>query len=221
MSARSQDSITVFVVDDHAVVRRGIASFLEFTDDITFVGEAADGQAALEGLEEMNTRGELPHVVLLDLQMPRLDGIKTAEVIAERYPQVRTVILTSFSEIERVHAALAQGVSGYVLKDASSDELEEAIRTSQRNEVFLDTAVAQRITQRLVSPFHGLASLSARERQVLILIANGLSNQAIADQLAISERTARTHVSRVLMKLNLNSRTQAALVAVREGLVEP
>ncbi|MFC8666946.1 response regulator [Streptomyces sp. NPDC057199] len=212
---------TVFVVDDHAVVRRGIASFLEFTDDITFVGEAADGQEALERLGALNAHGELPHVVLLDLQMPRLDGIQTAEVIAERYPQVRTVILTSFSEIERVHAALARGVSGYVLKDASSDELGEAIRASRRNELFLDTAVARRITQRLVTPSHGLASLSAREREVLVLVARGLSNQAIAGQLSISERTARTHVSKLLTKLDLTSRTQAALVAVREGLVEP
>ncbi|KUN88109.1 response regulator [Streptomyces griseoruber] len=213
--------IRVFVVDDHAVVRRGIASFLEFTDDIILVGEAVDGQEALERLGGMHVRGELPDVVLLDLQMPRLDGIQTAEAIAQRYPHVRTVILTSFSEIERVHAALARGVSGYVLKDASSDELENAIRASQRNEVFLDTAVTRQVTQRLVTPAHGLAALSARERDVLVLVAKGLSNQAIADRLQISERTARTHVSKLLTKLDLTSRTQAALVAVREGLVQP
>ncbi|MEU9448944.1 response regulator transcription factor [Streptomyces sp. NPDC048277] len=220
MSGRTTDT-TVFVVDDHTVVRRGIASFLEFTDDITLVGEAADGQEALDALGAMSIRGELPHVVLLDLQMPRLDGIQTAEVIAERYPQVRTVILTSFSEIERVQSALARGVSGYVLKDASSDELEEAIRAARRDEVFLDPAVARRVTQRLVTPSHGLAALSAREREVLVLIAQGLSNQAIAEHLSISERTARTHVSKLLTKLDLTSRTQAALVAVREGLVQP
>ncbi|MEH0574456.1 MULTISPECIES: response regulator transcription factor [Streptomyces] len=220
MSGQSTD-ITVFVVDDHAVVRRGIASFLEFTDDITFIGEAADGQEALERLAGMHVRSQLPDVVLLDLHMPKLDGLQTAEALAHRYPHVRTVILTSFSEIERVHAALARGVSGYVLKDASSEELEEAIRASQRDEVFLDPAVARQVTQRLVTPASGIASLSPRERAVLVLIAQGLSNQAIADELRISERTARTHVSKLLTKLDLTSRTQAALVAVREGLVQP
>jgi DNA-binding NarL/FixJ family response regulator len=169
----------------------------------------------------MHVRSRLPDVVLLDLNMPKLDGLQTAEEIAYRYPHVRTVILTSFSEIERVHAALARGVSGYVLKDASSEELEEAIRASQRDEVFLDPAVARQITQRLVTPASGIASLSARERAVLVLVAQGLSNQAIAGELRISERTARTHVSKLLTKLDLTSRTQAALVAVREGLVQP
>jgi DNA-binding NarL/FixJ family response regulator len=220
MSGQSTD-ITVFVVDDHAVVRRGIASFLEFTDDITLIGEAADGQETLERLGEMHARSQLPDVVLLDLNMPKMDGLQTAEAIAHRYPHVRTVILTSFSEIERVQAALARGVSGYVLKDASSEELEEAIRASQRDEVFLDPAVARQVAQRLVAPASGIASLSPRERAVLVLVAQGLSNQAIADELRISERTARTHVSKLLTKLGLTSRTQAALVAVREGLVQP
>ncbi|MFE1983640.1 response regulator [Streptomyces mirabilis] len=220
MSEQTKD-ITVFVVDDHAVVRRGIASFLEFVDDISVIGEAADGQEALEKLDAMHAHGELPDVVLLDLNMPRLDGIQTAAALAERHPAIRTVILTSFTEMERVHAALSHGVSGYVLKDASSDEVEAAIRASQRDEVFLDTAIARRLTQRLVTPSAGLGSLSAREREVLRLVAGGLSNRAIADQLAISERTARTHVSRLLAKLGLSSRTQAALVAVREGLVAP
>ncbi|MEU3616988.1 response regulator transcription factor [Streptomyces sp. NPDC006872] len=220
MSERTKD-ITVFVVDDHAVVRRGIASFLEFVDDITLIGEAADGQEALEKLDAMSAYGELPDVVLLDLHMPRLDGVQTAAVLAERHPAVRTVVLTSFTEMERVHAALAHGVSGYVLKDASSDEVEAAIRASQRDEVFLDTAIARRLTQRLVTPSAGLGSLSAREREVLRLVGGGLSNRAIADRLAISERTARTHVSKLLAKLGLSSRTQAALVAVREGLVAP
>ncbi|QDN85765.1 response regulator transcription factor [Streptomyces sp. RLB3-6] len=220
MSEQTKD-ITVFVVDDHAVVRRGIASFLEFVDDISVIGEAADGQEALEKLDAMHAHGELPDVVLLDLNMPRLDGIQTAAALAERHPAIRTVILTSFTEMERVQAALTHGVSGYVLKDASSDEVEAAIRASQRDEVFLDTAIARRLTQRLVTPSAGLGSLSTREREVLRLVAGGLSNRAIADQLAISERTARTHVSRLLAKLGLSSRTQAALVAVREGLVAP
>ncbi|MDX6350089.1 MAG: hypothetical protein QOF84_4879 [Streptomyces sp.] len=220
MSGETED-ITVLIVDDHTVVRRGIASFLEFADGITLHGEAADGQEALEKLGAMNAHDELPDVVLLDLQMPRLDGVHTVAAITERYPQVRTIVLTSFSEIERVHAALANGASGYVLKDASADEVEEAIRTSRRGEIFLDTAVTRKLTQRLVSPSHGLASLSDREREVLVLVGKGLSNRAIADQLSITERTARSHVSNLLTKLDLTSRTQAALLAVREGLVQP
>jgi DNA-binding NarL/FixJ family response regulator len=220
MSERTE-VITVMVVDDHTVVRRGIASFLEYVDDIAFTAEAADGLEALDKLGAMHAHGELPDVVLVDLQMPRLDGVGTVAAITERYPRVRTVILTSFAEIERVHAALAHGAAGYVLKDASADEVEQAIRASRRDEVFLDAAVARRLTQRLVSPTHGLAALSAREREVLVLVGKGLSNRAIADQLSITERTARTHVSKLLAKLDVTSRTQAALVAVREGLVQP
>ncbi|MFI6309852.1 response regulator [Nocardia fusca] len=214
-------SITVFIVDDHAVVRRGIASFLEFVDDIDVVGEAADGVEALERLSALHAHGELPDVVLLDLQLPRMDGVATAGELSSRFPSIRTVILTSFAEPERVHAALASGASGYVLKDADPSEVEAAIRAARRDEMFLDAAVARRFAQNVVAPRTGLGSLSNREREVLILVARGLSNRAIAADLSITERTARTHVSNVLTKMNLSSRTQAALVAVREGLVQP
>ncbi|MER7606177.1 response regulator transcription factor [Nocardioides sp. NPDC127503] len=215
-----QETISVFVVDDHEVVRRGIASFLEFADGITFVGEASDGREALDRLGVMDAQGLLPDVVLMDLQMPRLDGAETVALIAERHPTVRTVILTSFSEVERVQAALANGASGYVLKDAASSEVEAAIRATQRDEVFIDAAVAGSLTKRLRGPGHGVGALSPRERDVLVLVGRGLSNHAIAERLSISERTARTHVSKILTKLDLSTRTQAALVAVREGLVE-
>ncbi|WP_409464379.1 response regulator [Amycolatopsis sp. GA6-003] len=215
-----QEAIAVFVVDDHEVVRRGIASFLEFADGIAFVGEASDGREALDRLAVMDAQGQLPDVVLLDLQMPRLDGAETVAVLAERYPDVRTVILTSFSEVERVQAALANGASGYVLKDAAAGEVEAAIRATQRDEIFIDSAVAGKLTKRLRGPAHGVGALSERERAVLVLVGRGLSNRAIAERLAISERTARTHVSNLLTKLDLSTRTQAALVAVREGLVE-
>ncbi|WP_409180126.1 response regulator [Amycolatopsis sp. VS8301801F10] len=215
-----QEPIAVFVVDDHEVVRRGIASFLEFADGIAFVGEASDGREALDRLAVMDAQGQLPDVVLLDLQMPRLDGAETVAVLAERYPDVRTVILTSFSEVERVQAALANGASGYVLKDAAAGEVEAAIRATQRDEIFIDSAVAGKLTKRLRGPAHGVGALSERERAVLVLVGRGLSNRAIAERLAISERTARTHVSNLLTKLDLSTRTQAALVAVREGLVE-
>lgn len=213
--------VKVFVVDDHAVVRRGIASFLEVIDDIELIGEAGDGVEALERLGYLNAHDELPDVVLLDLQLPRMDGVAAAGEISSRFPTVRTVILTSFAEPERVHAALASGASGYVLKDADPSEVEAAIRAARRDEMFLDAAVARKFAQQMVSPRSGLGSLSTREREVLILVAKGLSNRAIAADLSITERTARTHVSNVLTKMNLTSRTQAALVAVEEGLVQP
>lgn len=214
------DVIRVLVIDDHAVVRRGIGSFLASTDDIVVAGEAADGVAALEKLAAMAAHDQLPDVALLDLVMPRMDGVQTAREITRRYPSVRVVVLTSFGESERVHAALANGAAGYLLKDADPAEVESAIRASTRDEVFLDSVIARQLTHQMVTPAAGLRSLSARERDVLALVGRGLSNRAIAAELSISERTARTHVCNVLAKMHLNSRTQAALVAVREGLVQ-
>lgn len=216
----STTTIRVLVIDDHAVVRRGIASFLASTDDIIVADEAGDGVEALEKLAAMSAHHQLPDVALLDLVMPRMDGVETAKQIASRYPNVRVVVLTSFGETERVHTALANGASGYLLKDADPSEVESAIRASTRDEVFLDTAIARQLTHQMVTPVAGLRSLSTRERDVLVLVGRGLSNRAIAKELSISERTARTHVCNVLAKMHLNSRTQAALVAVREGLVQ-
>lgn len=212
--------IRVLVIDDHVVVRRGIGSFLSSSDDIVVAGEAGDGVEALEKLAEMAAHKQLPDVALLDLMMPRMDGVDAAREITARYPTVRIVVLTSFGESERVHAALANGASGYLLKDADPSEVESAIRASTRDEMFLDSAVARQLTQAIVTPAGGLRSLSARERDVLALVGKGLSNRAIAEELSISERTARTHVSNLLSKMHLTSRTQAALVAVREGLVQ-
>ena len=213
--------IRVLIVDDHAVVRRGIRAYLEVHDDLAVAAEAANGVEALARLDALAAHGELPDVVLVDLLMPKMDGVATTSRIRELYPQLRTVVLTSFGEMERVHAALAGGASGYLLKDADPTEGGAAIRAAARGEVFLDPAVARQLTQEMVSPPTGLGSLTARERDVLGLVAHGRSNQEIADELVISERTARTHVSNVLRKLQLTSRTQAALVAVRQGLVPP
>ncbi|MET8427672.1 response regulator transcription factor [Nocardia sp. NPDC004860] len=214
----SKHTIEVLVIDDHVVVRRGIAAFLESSEDIVVADEASNGVEALERLAVMAAHHSLPDVALLDLMMPQMDGVETAREITTRYPDVRVVVLTSFGESERVHAALANGASGYLLKDADPSEVEAAIRASVRDEVYLDTAVARHLTPRVATPI-GLRSLSAREREVLALVGRGLSNRAIATELSISERTARTHVCNVLAKMNLDSRTQAALVAVREGLV--
>lgn len=209
------------IVDDHAVVRRGIRAYLEVLDEIDVVAEAPDGQDALNLLAKMEAHGELPDVVLLDLVMPRMDGVQAASRITSRHPPVRVVILTSFGEMERVHAGLANGAAGYLLKDAGPAEVAAAIHAAADDEVYLDPAVARQLTREMRSPRSGLNALTQRERAVLILVANGRSNQEIADELVISERTARSHVSNVLRKLRLTSRTQAALVAVREGLVPP
>ena len=215
--------IRVLLVDDHAVVRRGVRAYLDVFDDVEVVGEAGSGEEALTGLGAMAAHGELPHVVLIDLLMRGLDGIATAAQILRRHPGIRIVVLTSFGERERVHSALVSGAAEYLLKDAKPAEIVAAIRAAARGDVFLDPAVARRLTEEILSPPTGLASLTARERAVLVLVAKGRSNQGIADELVISERTARTHVSNVLRKLRLTSRTQAAVIAVREGMlaVEP
>jgi DNA-binding NarL/FixJ family response regulator len=209
----------VFVVDDHAVVRRGMQAYLEMVDDVELVGEAASGQQALDRILALAAAGQPPDVVMMDLVMPGLDGIATTAALKERRPEVEVVAMTSFSEAERVHSALQAGAAGYLLKDAEADEVAAAIRAANRGEVHLDPVVAQQLTRSLRTPrSQALSTLTAREREVLALLAQGLSNKDIAQQLFISERTARTHVSSILAKLELASRTQAALWAIREGL---
>lgn len=221
MNQHNTRPIRVLIVDDHAVVRRGIRAYLEVLDDVEVVQEAGDGQEALEVLKALAAYDELPDVVLIDLLMPNMDGSESTSQITKSYPNVRVIVLTSFGETERIHTALANGASGYLLKSAGPNEVHAAIQAAARDEVFLDPAVARRLTSEMVSPPTGMSALTERERDVLVLVANGRSNKSIADELVISERTARTHVSNVLRKLQLTSRTQAALVAVREGLVMP
>jgi DNA-binding NarL/FixJ family response regulator len=213
--------IQVLVVDDHAVVRRGVVAYLEALGDVAVAGEAGTGSEAIGQLSRAAAHGELPDVVLMDLQMPEMDGVTATGEIVRRFPEVRVVILTSFGETERVHAALEKGASGYLLKDAGPAEIDAALRAAVRDEVFLDAAVTRRLTQEMRAPRTGLGVLTAREKEVLILVAEGRSNKDIAEHLVISERTARTHVSHLLSKMGLTSRTQAALLAVKEGLVEP
>jgi len=215
----SDRPIRVFLVDDHAVVRKGMRAFFDMLDDIEVLGEACDGQAALDELAVAAANDNLPDVVLMDLLMPRMDGISSTKLIKQRHPGVEVVALTSFSESERVHVALAAGAAGYLLKDAEADEVGAAVRAAKRGQVHLDPTVARTLTRSLVAEQRTLTALTPREREILVLVARGLSNQEIADGLLISERTARTHVSNVLAKLGLSSRTQAALWALREGLV--
>jgi len=215
------DRIRVLIVDDHAMVRRGMRDFLDLHDDLEVVGEAADGAAALDLAATL-----LPDVVVMDLMMPGMDGIAATAELKRRQPAIEVVAITSFIEEDRITAAIEAGASGFLLKDAEADDLAVAIRSAYVGEIYLDPAVAGIVARRMRSgaePRPGdretasLARLTSRERDVLACLARGLSNRAIADELGMAERTARTHVSNILAKLGLTSRTQAALFAVDHG----
>lgn len=217
--------IRVLLVDDHAMVRRGMRDFLSLHADLEIVGEAADGAAAIEQAAALR-----PDVIVMDLLMPGVDGIDATARIKATDPDVEIVAITSFIEEARIVAALEAGASGFLLKDAEAEELAAAIRTAASGEVHLDPAVAGIVARRMRTRPAGTAGsgadldgdalgrLTTRERDVLGAVARGLSNRAIADELGITERTARTHVSNILAKLDLTSRTQAALLAVQHGL---
>jgi DNA-binding NarL/FixJ family response regulator len=213
------DPIRVLLVDDHAMVRRGLQSFLGAVDGIEVIGDAPDGQAALDDLGRRAAYGRpMPHVVLMDLMMPRLGGIDAIAAVRKAHPDTKVVALTSYDDLERARAALEAGASGYVLKDAESDEIAAAVRAAARDEVHLDAKIARALA-RSMGGGPAAGELTSREREVLVLVAEGKSNQDIADALVISERTARTHVSHVIGKLGLESRVQAAIWAIRNGLV--
>jgi DNA-binding NarL/FixJ family response regulator len=215
-------TIRVLIVDDHEVVRRGLLAFLDSEPDIDVVGAAGGGGQALELLASMDSEGRRPDVIVMDLQMAPIDGVESTRRIRALYDDIEVVALTSFAEEERVHGALQAGATGYVLKDSDADDVAAAVRAAHRGELQIDPVVARR----LMSPLREgrgidrISELTSRELDVLRLVAAGEPNKQIAAELAISERTARTHVSRILRKLHLTSRTQAALWAVGEGLVE-
>jgi DNA-binding NarL/FixJ family response regulator len=210
--------LTVFLVDDHAIVRSGVRAYLDLIEDITVTGEAGAGQEALDRIAVLEPAGELPDVVLMDLLMPGMDGIEATRQLKARWPDVEVVAVTSFLEEAKVRAALQAGAAGYLLKDARADQVAAAIRAAAAGQCHLDPAVAKLLAATLRAPRPGADSLTAREREVLTLIADGATNRQIARRLDVTERTARTHVSNILGKLGLTSRTQAALWAVREGL---
>jgi len=218
--AETDETIRVVVVDDHAVVRRGLFEFLGGEPDLEVVGDAAGGPQALELLDRLDADGAPPDVVLMDLQMEPVDGIATTREIRKRFEAVEVVVLTSFGEDERVHAALEAGASGFLLKDADAEEVAVAVRAAHRGELQLDPAIARRLTAWLRSSPRddGAEDLTSRELEVLRLLGAGETNKGIGAALGITERTARTHVSHILSKLGLRSRTQAALWAAREGL---
>ncbi len=211
--------IRVLLVDDHSVVRMGLRAFFDMLDDIEVVGEATDGSEGVAMARRLK-----PDVILMDLLMPNMDGVTAIGRIKAELPETEIVTMTSFIEEEKVTAALEAGASGYVLKDAEADEVAQAIRAAFAGEVHLDPAVARLLAQRMRTrkdPAESLVEpLTDREKDVLRLLGQGMSNKDIGAQLFITERTARTYVSNILGKLGLASRTQAALWAVEHKLAE-
>jgi DNA-binding NarL/FixJ family response regulator len=206
--------IRVLVVDDHPVVRQGLRTFLMSRDGIDVVGEAVDGEKAVEATLSLR-----PDVILMDLEMPVLDGIGAIRRLATLKVQAKVIVLTGFGNDERVFPALAAGAAGYLLKDVDPAELETAIRNVHRGDAGLHPRIAARLLQELSQPARPAQSaLTAREQDVLALLAEGRSNREIARSLVVSEKTVKTHVSNILAKLGVADRTQAALYAVRAGL---
>ena len=203
-------------MDDHAVVREGLRTFLELQDGIEVAGEAVDGEEALEAATRLR-----PDVVLMDLVMPRLDGVAAMRRLREHLPSTRVIVLTSFLDEDKLFPALRAGAAGYLLKNAAPQEVVRAVRAAQAGETLLDPAVAARLVESLAARQEDpLERLTPREREVLVLIGRGFPNKRIARELAVSEKTVKTHVGHVFGKLGVTDRTQAAIVAVRAGLVE-
>ncbi len=210
--------IRILIVDDHAVVREGLRAFLELQDGLEVVGEAADGEAGIAEAERLG-----PDVILMDLVMPKLDGVGAMRALRSRVPTARVVVLTSFLEDERLLPAIQAGAAGYMLKNAEPAELARAVRAADAGETVIDPAVAARLVHAIAdgSQAPHEQPLTRREQEVLELIARGRSNKRIALELGIAEKTVKTHVGHLLAKLGVADRTQAALLAVREGLVGP
>ena len=210
------ESIRILIADDHAIVREGLRALIDAKPNMEIVGEAADGIEAV-----LKTRSLQPDVILLDLVMPRMDGIEAIREIKRENPNARILVITSFAEDERVFPAIKAGALGYLLKDSSPQELLHAIRDVYQGRSSLHTTIALKLIRELSRPSDLPPTeepLTEREVEVLRLVAQGLTNQEIAEKLVISERTVGTHVSNILEKLHLANRTQAELYALREGL---
>jgi two-component system, NarL family, response regulator LiaR len=215
MSSSASPPIRVLIVDDHGVVREGLRAYLELEPDIQVVGEARDGQEGVQRAQELQ-----PDVVLMDLMMPRMDGVEATAAIKEQQPETHVIVLTSFVDDDRVVPAIKAGATSYLLKDVAASDLARAIRGARAGQAQLHPEVARRLMQQVTTPrkVEAITQLTDREAEVLRLLAEGRSNKEIARSLVVSERTVKGHVSNILGKLGLQDRTQAALYAVRHGL---
>jgi NarL family two-component system response regulator LiaR len=214
MTSSPPQPIRVMLVDDHAMVRRGLATFMMVFDDFKLVGEAENGANAIQICAEV-----LPDVILMDMVMPEMDGASATRAIRKQFPQVQVIALTSFKEGELIKSALEAGAIGYVLKDISADDLAQAIRAAHAGRATLSPDAAQALVETAnLPPAPGL-DLTERERAVLALMVEGLNNTQIAGRLTISPSTVKSHVSNILSKLGVSSRTEAVTLALRHGLV--
>jgi NarL family two-component system response regulator LiaR len=214
----TQPPIRILIVDDHGIVRKGTRALLERIPDFAVVGEAGNGKEAVAQAKELQ-----PDVILMDLMMPEMDGIKAIGLITASQPNSRILALTSFAADDKVFPAIKAGALGYMLKDADPEDLIQAIRQVHRGEPSLHPSIARKVLQELgrpqtAPPSPGPDPLTERELEVLQLVAQGLTNQQMAEQLTVAEVTIRTHISNILSKLHLANRVQATLYALREGL---
>jgi NarL family two-component system response regulator LiaR len=216
MKGEEAEAIRVLIADDHAIVRQGLRTFLEMLPDIELVGEAGNGEEALRAVGE--TR---PHVVLMDLVMPVMDGIEAIRRLRAERPEVKVIALTSFSDDDKLYPAIKAGAAAYLLKDVGPQQLAEAIRAAARGEMHLHPEVTRRLLSGIAGgdAETGEEPLTPREQEILRCLGRGMSNKEIGVELFISEKTAKTHVSNILGKLGLQDRTQAALYAVKHRLV--
>jgi NarL family two-component system response regulator LiaR len=210
----SSEPIRVMLVDDHAMVRKGLATFLKVFDELKLVGEAENGEAAIKLCGEI-----MPDVVLMDMVMPEMDGAAATRVIRQKYPQVQVIALTSFKEGELIKTALEAGAIAYLLKDVSADDLVRAIRAAHAGRATLSPEAAQSLVETANQPPTPGLDLTEREREVLALMVEGLNNTQIAGRLTVSPSTIKSHVSRVLSKLGVASRTEAVTLALRHKLI--
>jgi DNA-binding NarL/FixJ family response regulator len=219
----AEQPITVVIADDQRMVRSGFRVILEAEGDIRVVGEAGDGAEAVELVRRLS-----PTVALLDIRMPRLDGLKAARQVIELKPATRVLILTTFDADDYVYEALRAGASGFLIKDAPADQLVTAVRCLAAGDALIDPSITRRLISRFALAAHRppglppeLGGLTARELDVLRLVARGLSNIEVARELVVEENTVKTHVSRILTKLNLRDRVQAVVLAYETGFVTP
>ncbi|MCX6005746.1 MAG: response regulator transcription factor [Chloroflexi bacterium] len=212
------DSIKILIVDDHPVVREGIGAMLKREPDFKIVGEASNGLEAVEQARELS-----PDVILMDLRMPEMDGVEAISRIKEAKPEVKFIILTTFSDDEYIFKGIAAGARAYLLKDAPREELFKAIRAVSRGESLIQTVVASRVLDKLAELSRknpGAETLSEREVEVLRLMAKGVSNSNIAEELSITQSTVKTHITSIFQKLNVTTRTEAVTTALKRGIIQ-